>query len=146
MTSLADAPALTGLAEPHHDGSEAYVLESPEELGGEAVLRLRVPRGTGVDKVALRYTDDGEARFAVAERDDDEWWIARFEVQNPAVSYRWLLAGGETGYAWVNGLGLVTHDVPDADDFVLSVEKGEVEQDLVDEDVVGEDDLEAARR
>ena len=65
MTSLADSPALTGLAEPHHDGSEAYVLESPEELGGEAVLRLRVPRGTGVDQVALRYTDDGEARFAV---------------------------------------------------------------------------------
>ena len=120
---LADAPPLTGLAEPHHDGSEAYVLESPEELGGEAVLRLRVPRGIGVDRIALRYTDDGEARFAVAERDDDEWWIARFEVQNPAVSYRWLLGGGEVGYAWVNGLGLVSHDVPDADDFVLSVRR-----------------------
>ena len=122
-SELADAPPLTGLAEPHHDGSEAYVLESPEELGGEAVLRLRVPRGTGVDRVALRYTDDGEARFAVAERDDDEWWIARFEVQNPAVSYRWLVAGGDLGYAWVNGLGVVAHDVPDADDFVLCVRR-----------------------
>ena len=127
MTSVADAPALTGLAEPHHDGSEAYVLDAPEELGGEAVFRLRVPRGTGVDRIALRYTDDGEARFAVAERDGedgaDEWWTARFTVQNPVVSYRWLLGGGEVGYAWVNGLGVVTHDVPDADDFVLSVRR-----------------------
>ena len=91
------------------------------------MLRLRVPRGTGVDRVALRYTDDGEARFAVAERDGedgaDEWWTARFAVQNPVVSYRWLLGGGEVGYAWVNGLGVVTHDVPDADDFVLSVRR-----------------------
>ena len=91
------------------------------------MLRLRVPRGTGVDRIALRYTDDGEARFAVAERDGedgaDEWWTARFAVQNPVVSYRWLLGGGEVGYAWVNGLGVVTHDVPDADDFVLSVRR-----------------------
>ncbi len=126
-SELADAPPLTGLAEPHHDGSEAYVLDAPDELGGEAVLRVRVPRGTGVDRVALRYTDDGEARFAVAERDGedgaDEWWTARFAVQNPVVSYRWLLGGGEVGYAWVNGLGVVTHDVPDADDFVLSVRR-----------------------
>ena len=91
------------------------------------MLRLRVPRGTGVDRIALRYTDDGEARFAVAERDGedgaDEWWTARFAVQNPVVSYRWLLGGGDVGYAWVNGLGVVTHDVPDADDFVLSVRR-----------------------
>ena len=29
----------------------------------------------------------------------------RFPVWNPATSYRWVLAGGELGYAWVNGLG-----------------------------------------
>ena len=44
-------------------------------------------------------------------------------MQNPVVSYRWLLGGGDVGYAWVNGLGVVTHDVPDADDFVLSVRR-----------------------
>jgi hypothetical protein len=27
---------------PHHDGSEAYVLERPDELGGSATVRLRV--------------------------------------------------------------------------------------------------------
>jgi alpha-glucosidase len=121
----AEAPPVGSLAAPHHDGSEAYVLESPEELGGEAVLRLRMPRGAAVDQVALRYTEDGEARFVVAERDaadaTDEWWVARFEVRNPVTSYRWLLAGGDVDYAWVNGLGTIGYDVPDADDFVLSV-------------------------
>jgi alpha-glucosidase len=121
----AEAPPVGSLAAPHHDGSEPYVLESPEELGGEAVLRLRMPRGAAVDQVALRYTEDGEARFVVAERDaadaTDEWWVARFEVRNPVTSYRWLLAGGDVDYAWVNGLGTIGYDVPDADDFVLSV-------------------------
>ena len=36
-------------------------------------------------------------------------------------SYRWVLAGGDVGYGWVNGVGLIPHDVPDADDFVLSM-------------------------
>ncbi len=39
----------------------------------------------------------------------------------PSTSYRWVLAGGETGYGWVNGAGLVGGDVADADDFVLSL-------------------------
>jgi alpha-glucosidase len=38
------------------------------------------------------------------------------------MNYRWLLTGGEVGYAWLNGLGLVGHDVPDADDFVLTTD------------------------
>ncbi len=36
----------------------------------------------------------------------------------PLTRYRWLLWGGDGGYAWVNGLGRVGHEVPDADDFV----------------------------
>ncbi|HSC92125.1 MAG TPA: glycoside hydrolase family 13 protein [Gaiellaceae bacterium] len=128
--SLADpaAPARTALAEPHHDGSEAYVLDAPDELGGEASVRLRVPRGTAVDQVALRYVHDGEARVVSAQLDEedehDEWWLARLPVRNPVTPYRWLLAGGEVGYGWVNGNGLVLHDVPDADDFVFSVRAG----------------------
>ncbi|HSL63816.1 MAG TPA: glycoside hydrolase family 13 protein [Gaiellaceae bacterium] len=130
MSTLAapEAPARTALELPHHDGSEEYVLESPDELGGEAVVRLRVPRGTAVRQVALRYVHDGEARVVPAEPDaegeQDTWWIARFPARNLVTPYRWLLAGGDVGYAWVNGIGLVRHDVPDADDFVLSVRAG----------------------
>src|SRR6266540_3362033 len=108
------------LSEPHHDGSDVYVLERPDELGGEAVVRVRAPGE--VDAVALRYTEDGEARAVEAQSDGEGWWVARFPVRNPTVRYRWLLSGGELGYAWLNGLGVVDHDIPDADDFVRSEE------------------------
>jgi alpha-glucosidase len=116
-----DAEA-TLLAEPHHDGSDLYVLERPEELGDMAVVRVLVT--AAVDTVVLRYTEDGEARAVQAESDGDGWWIARFPVRNPVVRYRWLFAGGELGYTWLNGLGVVDHDVPDADDFVMSLDPG----------------------
>ncbi len=106
----------TLLDEPHHDGSERYVLEQADE----AVVRIRVPRS--VDAVVLRYTEDGEARGIRAEDNGDGWWIARFPVVNPIIRYRWLLSGGEVNYAWLNGLGLVDHDVPDADDFTLTTD------------------------
>jgi alpha-glucosidase len=112
------------LATPHHDGSELYVVEQPTELGGEASVRLRVPRETAVDEVGLRYVRDGEPRSVVAEVDEetgtDVWWRATFPVWNPVTSYRWVLAGGDVRYAWVNGVGLIPHDVPDADDFIFS--------------------------
>ncbi len=82
-------------------------------------MQLRVPHGGSVDEVALRYVHDGEPAFVRAERAGDTLWRARFPVPHPATHYRWLLAGGEIGYAWLNGNGLVRHDVPDADDFVL---------------------------
>jgi alpha-glucosidase len=112
----------TLLDEPHHDGSDLYVLERPRELGDEAVVRIRVPQA--VDTVALRYVGNGEARAVQATHDRNGWWVARFPVENPHVFYRWLLSGGEVGYAWRNGVGLVDHDVPDADDFVMSVDPG----------------------
>ena len=112
------------LAIPHHDGSELYVVAQPTELGGEATVRLRVPRETKVDEAGLRYVRDGEPRSVVAEVDEetetDVWWRATFPVWNPVTSYRWVLAGGDVGYAWVNGVGLIPHDIPDADDFILS--------------------------
>ena len=96
---------------PHHDGSDAYVLDRPDELGGSATVRLRVPRGTQVDDVALRAVRDGEPRVVRAEVDEetetDTWYRATFTVDNPTTRYRWLLAGGSVGYAWVNGLGLI---------------------------------------
>jgi alpha-glucosidase len=110
---------------PHHDGSELYMLEQPSELGGEATVRLRVPRGVAVDEVGLRYVRDGEPRSVLAtvdeKTDTETWWRATFPVWNPVTSYRWVLAGGDVGYGWVTGVGLVPHDTPDADDFVLSL-------------------------
>jgi alpha-glucosidase len=120
--------APTVLDEPHHDGSDLYVVERPTEAGGRATLRLRAPRGTGVDTVVLRYVEDGEPRASVAELDaeteTESWWRASVTVQARTTHYRWLLSGGEIGYGWINGLGLVDHDVPDADDFVLPLDTG----------------------
>jgi len=110
------------LDQPHHDGSEAYVLERPGKLGGDAVLRVRVPQA--VDAVVLRYVENGEPRAAHAEADADGWWVAHFPVTNPNVPYRWLLSGGDVGYAWLNGRGVVEYDVPDSDDFIMSLDAG----------------------
>jgi alpha-glucosidase len=112
------------LDRPHHDGSELYVPEPPLELGDEVVVRLRVPRGCGVDEVAVRYMHDGEPRIAPgvvdAETETDTWWRATFEAANPLTRYRWLVSGPTVPYGWVTGIGLVPFDRPDADDFVLS--------------------------
>jgi alpha-glucosidase len=121
--TAAELDVAAALAEPYHDGSDVCVLERPGRLGDEAVVQLRVPRESSADSVALRYVHDGEPRIVRAERDGESdgetLWRAAFRVDNPATRYRWLLAGGEIGWAWVNGNGVVAHDVPDDDDFVL---------------------------
>jgi alpha-glucosidase len=105
----------TLLDEPHHDGSGLYVDE-------DGTVRAYIPRD--VDTVAVRYVEDGEGRGVEATHDGDGWWSARIPRTNPVMNYRWLLSGGEIGYAWLNGLGLVDHEVPDADDFMLSDDRG----------------------
>jgi alpha-glucosidase len=114
----------TLLDEPHHDGSELYVLERPDKLGEEAIVRVRVPQGVSVGEVALRYVQDGEAREVAAELDaeteTERWWRASFPVDNPVTNYRWLFRGGDATYSCLNGLGIVDHDVPDSDDFVIA--------------------------
>jgi alpha-glucosidase len=122
MTSLSVEPGISFLDQPHHDGSDLYVLERPEKLGDDAVVRIRVPQP--VEGVLVRYVENGEPRSAVAERDGEGWWTARFPVTNPNVPYRWLLTGGDAGYLWFNGAGLSDHDIPDADDFVISFDRG----------------------
>lgn len=128
MTAAADAALATLVAEPHHDGSDGYVLERPEAPGGEAVVRLRVPRGLEPEQVVLRYVRDGEPRAAVAVVDEETptetWWRASFPVHAPAVRYRWLVSGGGAGWTWVNGAGAFAHDVADADDHVLALDSG----------------------
>jgi alpha-glucosidase len=111
------------LAEPHHDGSELYV----ERLGESAVVRMRAPRAAA-ERVLLRYVRDGEPRSVEAVVDEESngetWWRAELPASNPVLRYRWLLAGGETGYAWLNGRGLSQNEVAGADDFALALEPG----------------------
>jgi alpha-glucosidase len=120
--------ARTELSRPHHDGSERCVVELPGDLGEDAVVRLCVPDAASVGEVLLRYVVDGEPRVVRAEVDEvgecETWWRAAFPVRNPDTNYRWLLAGHGGRNAWLNGLGLVAHDVPDADDFIVSVDRG----------------------
>jgi alpha-glucosidase len=122
--SLLESRVRTELDEPHHDGSELYVVQRPEELGDEAVVRLRVPRARSADRVLCRYERDGEPRGVEAVVDEetgtDVWWRAAFPVWNPVTRYRFLLSGGDVGYAWVNALGLTPHEVTDADDFAVT--------------------------
>ena len=116
------------LAQPHHDGSEAYVVESPAELGDDVTVLLRVPDAAPADDVVVRFVHDGEPRYAVAEKDRqtewETWWRATFRVDNPMTPYRWLLSGGAYGYAWLNGTGVQPFDVTDADDFVVTPGEG----------------------
>jgi alpha-glucosidase len=126
--TLAEASRAGGVAmldRPHHDGSELGLLQRPDELGDEAVVRLRLPHAHAADRVLVRYSRDGEPRVAEAVVDRqtarETWWRATFPVWNPAVRYRWLLVGDRAGFAWVNGLGLAGHEVPDSDDFVVAL-------------------------
>ena len=90
--------AVALLDHPHHDGSDAYVLERPDALGGEATVRIRVPRASAVDAVVLRAVSDGEPHSVQAEIDEENetetWWRATLSLTNPSTSYRWLLSGG----------------------------------------------------
>jgi alpha-glucosidase len=124
MTATQVESARSLLAAPHHDGSDAYVVDRPDALGGETTVRLRVPRGT-VEDVVLRYVRDGEPRWSRAQLDGETgtetWWRATFPVSNPTVAYRWLLVGADGGWSWLNGIGLVAHETPDSDDFVFAL-------------------------
>jgi alpha-glucosidase len=114
------------LDEPHHDGSDAYVLEPAAELGDEVTVALRVPRAWSPSEVLLRYVRDAEPNVvaAVVDREtaNDVWWRASFPVANPLTSYRWLLSDG--GFTWLTATGLQSGYVPDADDFVATARAG----------------------
>jgi alpha-glucosidase len=116
------------LALPHHDGSDVYVPERATALGESTTVLLRVPRGTAVGRVVLRYLRDGEPKAVEATVDRttaaDVWWRATFPVWTTTTSYRWLLWDGDFGYAWLTGTGVHAYDVPDADDFAASLRPG----------------------
>ncbi|MDX6487184.1 MAG: alpha-glucosidase, partial [Gaiellaceae bacterium] len=84
--TIAESDIVTALADPHHDGSELYVVDRPDALGGTATLRLRAPSGAA-DSVLLRFVRDGEpntVRAVVDEESNGEtWWRAELPVDNP---------------------------------------------------------------
>jgi alpha-glucosidase len=111
------------LGDPHHDGSGRYVSNRRPRLGETVELLVRVPLEAEVTAIHVRITPDGEQQFVRAElaraTATDAWWRAEIECHNPVTNYRFLLAGGPTKYAWLNGSGVHLRDVPDASDFRL---------------------------
>ena len=111
------------LSQPHHDGSGRYVSNLTPRLGDSVDVLLRVPLECEVGAVHVRSSPDGEQQFArarlVSTTATDAWWRATLVCHNPVTNYRFLLAGGPTKYAWLNGAGLHLRDVPDASDFRL---------------------------
>jgi alpha-glucosidase len=111
------------LSQPHHDGSWRYVSNQAPRLGDRVDVLVRVPLDAQVDAVHVRTAPDGEATFAVAKlvraTASDTWWRASLTCHNPVTTYRFLLTGGPTKYAWLNGTGVHVRDVPDASDFRL---------------------------
>jgi len=118
-------PVETWLSHPHHDGSALYVSDLVPRLGQTVTVWIRVPSELPLDHVHVRTAPDGEQRFVAAVVDEqrtselESWWRAELVCHNPVTNYRFLLAGGPTRYAWLNGTGLHLRDVPDASDFRL---------------------------
>ena len=110
--------------QPHHDGSPLYVAYATPELGETVSVYLRAPHEAGLTQAHVRVVTDGEPnwfRGEVDRADDaDTWFRADIVVANPVASYRWLVDGGPLDYRWVNGHGVVEHDVTDAADFKLT--------------------------
>jgi alpha-glucosidase len=116
---------MTVLVEPHHDGSDLYVEGEPA-LGGTVSVRLRVPRLLQVDSVALRSTPNAEIDLVTAKEVDrsehDSWWQAELSLENPLTRYRFVLSVGDREMH-VNGAGTFAHEVSDAADFALTVDR-----------------------
>lgn len=122
---------------PHHDGSPGYrVRPDAISLGDEVTVRVRVPHAVGeaapshgaYDGVWVRSTPDGEPAYVALRRGAEDgqavWWEGELEVRNPVQRYRFLLVrgtGAQQEQHWLNASGLHTRDVPDAEDFVVSV-------------------------
>lgn len=114
---LADAP--------HHDGSARYTSAGPYILGDHVRVTLRVPHACSAERVRVRSTPDAEPLLVDARVERTTagatWWTADLPLHNPVTNYRFLLEGGDVGYAWCNEVGMSPHDVPDGGDFRLTV-------------------------
>jgi alpha-glucosidase len=115
---------VNGLALPHHDGSERYVSDLAPGVGDLVTVHVLVPRRFECGRVWVRTTPDGEPRFVEGSVDrttaEGTWWRVDVRIRNPVTTYRFALEGGASGYRWLNGSGVVEHDVPDVDDFRIT--------------------------
>ena len=113
------------LAQPHHDGSEAYVPETPPELGDDVTVLLRVPKPS-VGRTPSRFATCAtgirslRGRRSITRPTHDVWWRATF----PVATSRPRIAGScravTSATPGSTRMGLHEFDVPDADDFVVS--------------------------
>jgi alpha-glucosidase len=96
-----------------------YVSTPAPELDETVTIFVRA---TDATRVLVRTTPDGEASFteAVVDRRDGgvTWWRVEVHVRNPVTRYRFLV-DGPGGPRWLNQLGVLDYDVPDATDFRL---------------------------
>lgn len=108
----------------HHDGSPLYASTLSPAIGETITLRVRTHRDEQPQNVVLRTVYDGEPLNVRAEPEEshgvDVWWVSTITVRNTRTHYRWLLEGGAFGYQWLTAGGLVSFDVPDATDFVIT--------------------------
>lgn len=109
-------------ARPHHDGSALYVSAEGVGVGDTVLLRVRVPADFGVaNAVHVRSTPNREPRFdaarVIADIDGVQWWQASVVLENPVLSYRFLLTFADGTLSWLNATGVHTIDTVDAADF-----------------------------
>lgn len=108
----------------HHDGSPLYVREQPDRIGQTITVRVRVPLSCPEKSVHLRVVRDGEPRLSqarlTATTSHERWYEADLLVHNPVTSYRFFFEL-DGGYAWLNASGWYTREIPDAQDFKVTV-------------------------
>jgi len=116
------------LASVHHDGSRRYATPldgaDPDQLriGDRVRLRVRAGLDSGVERIVVRTTPDGEQVFAelteVAPGPVCRWWEITIRVTMPVTGYRFLVATTD-GHHWLNAAGLHRATPTDREDFQL---------------------------
>ncbi len=83
-----------------------------------------MPAACATTRVRLRTTPDGEPAVVDAAIESHEegatWWSVAVRLTSQVTRYRFLLDGGALGRCWLNGEGVVHHDVTDDADFRIS--------------------------
>lgn len=110
--------------QPHHDGSALYVHPQDPRLGDTVTVRLWVPNGSAVHAAQVRTVHDGEMELhpmkVQAEMPAGTWWSAELVLNNPVLSYRFVLESAPDSFKTLNGQGLWCRSVPDDSDFRIT--------------------------
>ncbi|MFT8358231.1 glycoside hydrolase family 13 protein [Bifidobacterium aquikefiri] len=110
----------------HHDGSGCYVSNSRPELGTVVEVSARFADSLHVKSVYVRVVVDGEPQYRKAKvsrhhaETAETWWTVSIDIINTLTSYRFMAQTDRTTL-WLNGAGLHEHNIPDAQDFKLSI-------------------------